>query len=109
MAADQVQVSVDAQAEWTTVTISGVLDAASLTDVSKALTDAQRDSTPVYISLENVSFMDSRGLGALLAANERGREGGASVKIYRPSEAVRRLLDVSGVRRVFDEADELPA
>jgi anti-sigma B factor antagonist len=108
MPSDQVQVTVESRGEWTVVRIVGVLDAASLTAVSKALTDAQRDSAPVYVDLEDVTFMDSRGLGALLAANERSREGAAPVVIYRPSEAVRRLLDVSGVRRVLEEADSFP-
>ena len=108
MSAEQVTVVAEPRGDWTRVKISGVLDAASLTEVSKALADAQRDTAPVYVDLEEVTFMDSRGLGALLAANERTREGSAPIRIYRPSEAVRRLLDVSGVRRVLDEADALP-
>jgi anti-anti-sigma factor len=108
MSADQVQVNVDSRAGCTVVRVVGVLDAASLTEVSKALTDAQRDNAPVYVDLEGVTFMDSRGLGARLAANERSREGAAPIAIYRPSEAVRRLLDVSGVRRVLEEAETLP-
>ncbi len=63
----------------------------------------------VYVDLEAVTFIDSRGLGALLAANERAREGAPPVFIYRPSEAVQRLLDVSGVRGVLTEVEELPA
>ena len=59
----------------------------------------------MYIDLQNVSFMDSRGLGTLLAANERSREGAAPVRIYRPSDAVRRLLDVSGVAPILTEVD----
>jgi anti-anti-sigma factor len=108
MAAEQVHVSVDSRGDWTTVKVVGVLDAASLVEVSKALSDAQRDNAPVYVDLESVTFMDSRGLGALLAANERSREGASPIYVYRPSEAVRRLLDVSGVRRVLEEADALP-
>ena len=30
------------------------------------------------------------------------------MSIYKPSEAVQRLLDVSGVRGVLDEIEELP-
>ena len=52
--------------------------------------------------------MDSRGLGALLAANERAREGAPPVNIFKPSQAVQRLLDVSGVRGVLVEIEELP-
>lgn len=109
MSPDGVQVNVDHRGSATVVQVVGVLDAASLTEVSKALTDAQREAVPVYVDLEQVTFMDSRGLGALLAANERSREGAAPISIYRPSEPVRRLLDVSGVRRVLVEAETLPS
>jgi anti-anti-sigma factor len=90
------------------VKVSGVVDALALSEVSRALTDAQRDSLPVIVDLEQVSFMDSRGLGSLLAANERSREGAAPISIYRPSTAVRRLMEVSGVSPVFTEVDTIP-
>ena len=53
--------------------------------------------------------MDSRGLGALIAANERSREGAAAIRLHSPSDAVRRLLNISGVTAVLVEAEELPA
>jgi anti-anti-sigma factor len=62
----------------------------------------------VYVQLAEVTFMDSRGLGSLLAANERSREGAAPIRIFQPSDAVRRLLDVSGVTPVLIEVTELP-
>jgi len=42
-------------------------------------------------------------------ANERAREGAAALRIHAPSDAVRRLLTISGVTAVIIEADELPA
>jgi anti-sigma B factor antagonist len=105
---DQVEVTVESLGAATLVRVVGVVDALALPRVSRALTDAQREHGPVVVDLEGVSFMDSRGLGALLAANERSREGAAPVQIYRPSEAVRRLLAVSGVAPVFTEVDRLP-
>lgn len=106
--AENVEVVVEPCGDGTLVRVNGVLDALALPTVSRELTDAQRGAGPVFVDLEHVSFMDSRGLGALLAANERSREGAAPVHIYRPSEAVRRLLDVSGVRAVIAEVQELP-
>lgn len=103
------EVDVEARGDATLVRVSGVVDALALPEVSRELTDAQRGTGPVYVDLEGVTFMDSRGLGALLAANERSREGAAPVHIYKPSDAVRRLLDVSGVASVLTEAQELPA
>lgn len=109
MSAEHVEVRVEARGDATVVRVIGVLDALALPEVSRELTDAQRGTGAVYVDLQAVTFMDSRGLGALLAANERSREGAPPVRIYKPSEAVQRLLDVSGVRGVLSEVEELPA
>lgn len=108
MTEDQVQLAVHPCGDGVLVRVAGVVDALSLPAVSRELTDAQRGSGVVYIDLSGVTFMDSRGLGALLAANERSREGAAPIRIHRPSEAVRRLLEVSGVGPVLVEAADLP-
>jgi anti-anti-sigma factor len=108
MAAEHVEILVEARGDTTVVRVAGVLDALALPEVSRALTDAQRGLGPVVVGLEGVTFMDSRGLGALLAAYERSREGAPQVLIFKPSEAVQRLLDVSGVRGVLEEIEELP-
>ena len=46
-------------------------NAAPLEARSAKFTDAQRDGRTLYVDLSGVTFIDSRGLGALLAANER--------------------------------------
>ena len=108
MSTDHVGVDVEPRGDGTLVTVTGVVDALALPQVSRELTDAQWGTGPVYVDLQGVTFMDSRGLGALLAANERSREGAAPISIYRPSPAVRRLLEVSGVETILREVAELP-
>ncbi len=108
MPEDQVHVEVTACGDGVLVRVAGVVDALSLPIVSRELTDAQRGSGTVYVHLAEVTFMDSRGLGSLLAANERSREGAAPIRIFQPSDAVRRLLEVSGVALVLIEVTELP-
>lgn len=105
----QVAVTTDERPSGIVVTVAGVVDASTLPEVSSVLTDAQRDSRTVFVDLSAVTFMDSRGLGALIAANERAREGAAGIRLYSPSDAVRRLLNISGVTAVLVEAEELPA
>ena len=105
----QVQVTLDERPEGIIVFVAGPIDASTLTEVSAVLTEAQRDGRTLYVDLSGVTFIDSRGLGALLAANERAREGAAALRIHAPSDAVRRLLTISGVTAVIIEADELPA
>ncbi len=103
-----VQVTLDERPRGIVVFVAGSLDANTLTEVSAVLTDAQRDGRTLYVDLSEVTFIDSRGLGALLAANERAREGAAQLRIHAPSDAVRRLLTISGVTAVILEADALP-
>ena len=105
----QVQVTLDERPEGIIVFVAGLIDASTLPEVSAVLTEAQRDGRTLYVDLSGVTFIDSRGLGALLAANERAREGAAALRIHAPSDAVRRLLTISGVTAVIIEADELPA
>ena len=108
MTTEHVEVRVEQRGDATVVWVTGVLDALALPEVSLALTDAQRGAGPVFVNLAGVTFMDSRGLGSLLAANERSREGAPAVHVHEPSDAVVRLLDVSGVRGVLIEVEELP-
>jgi stage II sporulation protein AA (anti-sigma F factor antagonist) len=105
----QVTVTTYERPSGVVVVVVGVVDASTLPDVSAVLTEAQRDGRTVFIDLSAVTFMDSRGLGALIAANERSREGAAPIRLYAPSDAVRRLLNISGVTAVLVEAEELPA
>lgn len=106
---EQVHVIVEERQAGIVVRVAGVVDGLTLPEVSRVLTDAQRDGRTVYVDLAQVAFMDSRGLGALLAANERSREGAAPVRIFQPSAPVQRLLTISGVSGVLAVAEELPA
>ncbi len=108
-ATEQVTVITDERPSAIVVAVGGVVDASTLSQVSLALTNAQRDGRTVYVDLSAVTFMDSRGLGALIAANERAREGAAAIRLHAPSDAVRRLLTISGVTAVLMEAGEIPS
>ena len=47
----------------------------------------------VVLDLADVSFVDSAGLGALLAIRERANQLRIELRIARPSAPVRRILD----------------
>ena len=109
MAADQVHVSVDSRTEWTSVKVVGVMDAASLVEVSKALTDAMRDNAAVYVDLEGVS--PSWTVGASVPCLPPTSAVATVVRPSRSTALLRlcaALLDVAGVRKVFDEVGQLP-
>jgi anti-anti-sigma factor len=63
--------------------------------VDPLLDDEAVDS--VQLDLSEVGFVDSAGLGALLALRERAQDRGIELGITRVSDPVRRLLELTGL------------
>ena len=61
------------------------------------------------VNLGAVGFMDSSGLRALLEARQRCLESGRSFALARPSEAVRRVLELVDLEREFELLEAPPA
>jgi anti-sigma B factor antagonist len=79
-----------------TVTISGEIDIAT----SRAMRDALATGPgPAHLEVDMsaVTFMDASGIGVLLAARQQAVDGGGSLTLRAPSEAVRRLTGVLGL------------
>ena len=55
--------------------------------------------------LAGVSFVDSSGLGLLLALRERAHDRGIAMTVVSVSAPVRRILDVSGMGAVLTDAE----
>jgi anti-sigma B factor antagonist len=59
-------------------------------------------ATTIHIDLSGVTFMDSTGLEALLTTRQRARLEGGKLHLIDPTHAVLRILEVSGVDRMFE-------
>jgi len=60
----------------------------------------------VLLNLEKVSYMDSAGIGELVAVFKRAREKGGTVKLLRPSGKVEDLLQLTKLWEVFEIFNE---
>ena len=83
------------------VVLGGEIDIAAVHELRAefaALTDGSR---PVTIDLRDVSFIDSSGIEALVAARRDAERAGGSVVLLAPSPAVARVLEVAGLDDVF--------
>jgi anti-sigma B factor antagonist len=88
-----------------TVTIEGELDLATAPVLDATLADVERNGTStVLLDLAQVRFMDSTGLRSLLSARRRAEAAGRRLRLANPSPDVERVLDLTGVRRIFDIA-----
>jgi anti-anti-sigma factor len=63
---------------------------------------AAADVPAVQVDLAQVEFVDSAGLGALLAVRERATQLGLDLAITRVSDPVRRILDLTGLADIAD-------
>ncbi len=63
----------------------------------------------LVIDLATVGFMDSSGLRALLEARQRCLESDRSFALARPSDAVRRVLELVDLQREFELIEAPPA
>jgi anti-sigma B factor antagonist len=83
------------------IKLSGEMDVASADEVSACLTDLLAAGTDLVIDLSALEFIDSTGLGVLVAAGGRAREGGHRIRLRGPGKNVASTLSVTGLDRVF--------
>jgi anti-sigma B factor antagonist len=82
--------------------LSGSLDLATSGTVREALAKvAKGGSHDLIVDLTHVDFLDSTGLGALIGAHRRAAEGGGQVRLVVAGGTIARLLNITGLVRVF--------
>jgi anti-sigma B factor antagonist len=56
----------------------------------------------IVLNLEKVTYMDSAGIGELVACYKRAKEKGGNVKLLNPSGKVLDLLTLTKLEEVFE-------
>jgi len=67
-----------------------------------AMTDAQKN---IEINLSQTSFLDSCGLGALIALHKTACGRNGKVRLLKPTLPVRQILELTRMNRLFEIAD----
>ena len=62
---------------------------------------AERGQRELIIDLTRLEFLDSTGLGALIGAHKRAKEGGGRVSLVVQEGQILRLLRITGLLGVF--------
>jgi len=68
-------------------------------EVNKLL---ETDRKSILLNLDNVTYMDSAGIGELVACFKRSAEAGARLKLLNPSGRVSDLLSLTRLQQVFE-------
>jgi len=62
---------------------------------------AGKKAALVLLDLSQVEFVDSSGLGAIVAALKSLRSMGGELALCQPSEQVKTLLEITGLERII--------
>ena len=90
--------------------LHGVLDVASAPTFQTALQSIlDEGDNRVAVDMADVSFMDSSGLGVLIAAYRRLSGGGGQIALANVVPAVHKVLQLTRTDRLFSLHDTLSA
>lgn len=82
------------------VVVSGELDIGTVPDLVVALRRAEAsDAAMIAVDMSHVTFVDSTGIHALIAADLRSRRNGNRLRFTAGPEQLRRLLRLTGADR----------
>jgi anti-sigma B factor antagonist len=103
------ELEVAEQAGWQVLCVRGEVDVTTTPRVRARLVAMLSDGDPqLIVDLEGVRFLDSSGLGALVAALKLARSRGGDLRLVcEHQRSVRKVLQVTGLDRVLERFDSV--
>jgi anti-sigma B factor antagonist len=104
---DQLEITTERHEGQMRMALVGELDIASAPQFEEGLTEAENDAPGVLVlDLRGVEFIDSTGLRAVIAADERARSAGRRFVVVRGPAAVERVFSVTQLDQRLDLVDD---
>ena len=97
--AEALTIRVRRERDCPVVTVAGEIDIATVTRLRERLFELAAGGRPLIADLDQVSFIDSAGLGALVAAATRAAAHGGSLQVVCARPQVRQLFRLTGLDR----------
>ena len=90
--------------------VAGEVDVFTAPQLREALVGAiEEDSHDVVVDLQGVDFLDSTGLGVLVAGLKRVRQYGGDLSLVCTREHILKILDITGLVKVLKVHDSVEA
>ncbi len=84
------------------IAASGEIDVATAPDLIAALDGIiGRGAEAISVDMEHVTFIDSSGLGALVAALKKAQETGATLTLVNLTGPARKVFEITGLLETF--------
>ena len=106
----ELHIDVTERGERRIVRLEGSCDLATAPTLRQTLhTLMPPEVTEVVLEVSDLEFIDSTGLGVVLGAMRRLREGGGTLRIAGAQNLVRRVLEITDLDKVIPLDDAVPA
>jgi anti-sigma B factor antagonist len=90
------------------LSLQGILNASSA-PILKTYIAGLPDTQSIVFDLENVEFLDSSGLGALVGIARKKKTSNAVIKLARLNERVKKVFEITQAYTLFDIYDDVSA
>lgn len=87
------------------VAVNGEVDVYAAPTLRDGLTELLQDGSSVVVDLTDVGFLDSTGLGALVAARTAAAEKGGTLPLVCTHQRILKLFTITGLDGVFSIHD----
>ncbi len=105
---DVLQITTDREDDLIIVRLAGELDSMNVADLSQTFTGLLAGGGTLFVmDLSSLEFIDSAGLGGLVALWERTLEQGCFVAIGAQSPRVKEVLQITGLNSVLKSYDNV--
>ena len=102
-------VTTEARDGITLVVLSGELDIYTVSAFRTDLETVDPAASSLVLDLSDVTLLDSSGLGALVSLLNRARAGDGQLGLICPQRRIRRVFEITGLRKAFVFGDDLDA
>ena len=97
----ELQMDVEKTPTETIFHCAGRITSSTSSQLTRAVRDLIPEKKPIILDLSKVSFMDSSGLGAVVAVWVSAKRAGTELKLVSLGQRVRDLLRVTGLEQVL--------
>lgn len=95
-------ISVSTSAEGAEIAVEGELDFHSAPELRERIVDLiSHGTTNIVVDVSRLEFIDSSGLGVLVAAYNRLDEAQGTLLLRSPSAQTKRVLEISGLHNLL--------
>ena len=103
------EVCIEQDGEFALVRVKGEVDLSWSQQVRRSILDALAKAKAVGVELSGVSYIDSSGIAALVEGFQNARGKGQKFALIGASSAVRGVLELARLDRVFPMVDDVAA